>query len=172
MSQESCQCVRSLDAFHDIASCFLQKPRGTGFDRSWQKAKGFRDVQEPPCSLPCCAQTDVLCLQTEGRFSCVYIAPMPGLATERYEDWSKRFGGPVLGLKVAMLTGESAADVKLLGSAHIIISSPENWDMLSRKWKQRTSVRNVSLFILDELHLVGGRNGPVIEVDQPRPHLA
>lgn len=36
--------------------------------------------------------------------------------------------------------------------------------MLSRRWKQRKNVQNVALFIIDELHLVGGRNGPVIEV--------
>jgi len=24
---------------------------------------------------------------------CVYIAPVPGLAAERFEDWSRKFGG-------------------------------------------------------------------------------
>lgn len=93
---------------------------------------------------------------------CVYIAPMPGLAAERFADWSAKFGG--LGLNVVQLVGESAADIKLLEKGNVIIASPENWDMLSRRWKQRKNVQNVPLFIVDELHLVGGRNGPVIEV--------
>ena len=37
----------------------------------------------------------------------------------------------------------------------MIISTPEQWDMLSRRWKQRRDVQEVSLFIIDELHLIG-----------------
>ena len=62
------------------------------------------------------------------------------------------------------LTGEATADVKLLDKGNIVISTPEKWDMLSRRWKQRKPVQNVALFIVDELHLLGGRNGPIIEV--------
>lgn len=36
--------------------------------------------------------------------------------------------------------------------------------MLSRRWKQRKNVQAVSLFIVDELHLIGGAKGPCIEV--------
>ncbi len=46
-----------------------------------------------------------------------------------------------------------------LPQGNLIISTPENWDMLSRRWKQRKNVQNVSLFIVDELHLIGGENG-------------
>ena len=67
------------------------------------------------------------------------------------------------------LTGEATADVKLLDKGNIVISTPEKWDMLSRRWKQRKPVQNVALFIVDELHLLGGRNGPVIEVTRPFP---
>lgn len=42
---------------------------------------------------------------------------------------------------------------------NVIVSTPENWDMLSRRWKQRKNVQNVNLFIVDELHLIGGENG-------------
>lgn len=40
----------------------------------------------------------------------------------------------------------------------------QHWDMLSRRWKQRKNVQAVSLFIVDELHLIGGAKGPCIEV--------
>jgi pre-mRNA-splicing helicase BRR2 len=36
--------------------------------------------------------------------------------------------------------------------------------MLSRRWKQRKNVQAVDLFIVDELHLIGGAPGPVLEV--------
>ena len=78
-----------------------------------------------------------------------------------------QFGPGGLGLNVVELTGEATADVKLLDKGNIVISTPEKWDMLSRRWKQRKPVQNVALFIVDELHLLGGRNGPVIEVTTP-----
>jgi len=39
------------------------------------------------------------------------------------------------------------------------VSTPEKWDVLSRRWKQRKNVQTVSLFIVDELHLIGGDEG-------------
>ena len=41
----------------------------------------------------------------------------------------------------------------------MIVSTPEKWDVLSRRWKQRKNVQNVHLFVLDEAHLIGGENG-------------
>ena len=69
-----------------------------------------------------------------------------------------------LGLKVVILTGETGTDLKLLAKGNIIISTPEKWDVLSRRWKQRRNVQNVQLFIVDELQLMGGENGPVLEI--------
>lgn len=42
---------------------------------------------------------------------------------------------------------------------NVIIGTPEKWDVLSRRWKQRKNVQNVNLFIIDELHLIGGEEG-------------
>ena len=81
----------------------------------------------------------------------------------RQQECGAQFGEGGLGLNVVQLTGETAADVKLLEKGNIIVATPEHWDMLSRRWKQRKNVQAVSLFIVDELHLIGGRNGPVIE---------
>ncbi|KAK0578343.1 hypothetical protein LWI29_008842 [Acer saccharum] len=93
----------------------------------------------------------------------VYIAPIEALAKDRYRDWDLKFSKG-LGLRVVELTGETAVDLKLLEKGQIIISTPEKWDALSRRWKQRKYVQQVSLFIIDELHLIGGQGGPVLEV--------
>ncbi|KAM0836389.1 hypothetical protein ACQ4PT_062371 [Festuca glaucescens] len=91
----------------------------------------------------------------------VYIAPIEALAKERFRDWSKKFGEFA---RVVELTGETAADLKLLDKGEIIISTPEKWDALSRRWKQRKHIQQVSLFIVDELHLIGSEKGHVLEV--------
>ncbi|TYJ15772.1 hypothetical protein E1A91_A10G205900v1 [Gossypium mustelinum] len=93
----------------------------------------------------------------------VYIAPLEAIAKERYRDWERKFGKG-LGMRVVELTGELAVDLKLLEKGQVIISTPEKWDALSRRWKQRKFVQQVSLFIVDELHLIGGQGGPVLEV--------
>lgn len=94
---------------------------------------------------------------------CVYVTPLEALAQQMYNDWQAKFGGH-LGKKVVLLTGETGTDLKLLAKGNIIISTPEKWDVLSRRWKQRKNVQNVNLFIVDELHLIGVDVGPVLEV--------
>lgn len=98
-----------------------------------------------------------------GVMRAVYIAPLEALAKERFRDWERKFGQG-LGMRVVELTGETTMDLKLLEKGQIIISTPEKWDALSRRWKQRKYVQQVSLFIIDELHLIGGQGGPVLEV--------
>ncbi|KAL5562995.1 hypothetical protein UlMin_032742 [Ulmus minor] len=78
----------------------------------------------------------------------VYIADVEALAKERYRDWDRKFG------KV----------LKLHVKGQIIISTPERWDALSRRWKIRKQIQEVSLFIVDELHLLGVQGGPILEV--------
>ncbi|KAF3851096.1 hypothetical protein F7725_012868 [Dissostichus mawsoni] len=104
-----------------------------------------------------CAEFAILRMllhNAEGR--CVYITPMEALAEQKFQD--------ILNKKVVLLTGETSTDLKLLGKGDIIVSTPDKWDILSRRWKQRKNVQNVSLFIVDETHLIGGENGPVLEV--------
>lgn len=97
----------------------------------------------------------------EGR--CVYLVPKDALAELIFADWHNKFS-QVLGKKVVLLTGETGTDLKLLAKGQIVITTAEKWDVLSRRWKQRKNVQNVNLFIVDELHLIGGEDGPVIEV--------
>ncbi|EFN58670.1 hypothetical protein CHLNCDRAFT_140958 [Chlorella variabilis] len=94
---------------------------------------------------------------------CVYIAPLESIAKERFADWGKRFGQG-LGLNVVQLSGEAQADLKLLEKGNIVIATPEHWDMLSRRWKQRKAAQDVPLFIVDEMHLLGGPQGAALEV--------
>ena len=38
------------------------------------------------------------------------------------------------------------------------------WDILSRRWRQRKNVQNIGLLIADEVQQVGGEVGPTYEV--------
>ncbi|WIA19957.1 hypothetical protein OEZ85_005838 [Tetradesmus obliquus] len=93
----------------------------------------------------------------------VYVAPLEPLVLERYVGWKEKLEGG-LGIKIAKLTGDSTTDVRLLADNHLVLATPQQWDMLSRRWKQRKAVQAVNLFIMDEMQLLGGQQGPTMEV--------
>lgn len=93
----------------------------------------------------------------------VYIAPMKALVRERVQDWKKRLTIP-MGLKLVELTGDNTPDTRTIRDADIIITTPEKWDGISRSWQTRDYVRKVSLVIIDEIHLLGGDRGPILEI--------
>ena len=93
----------------------------------------------------------------------VYIAPMKALVRERVQDWRKRLTRQ-MGLKLVELTGDNTPDTRTIRNADIIITTPEKWDGISRSWQTRSYVRQVSLVIIDEIHLLGGDRGPILEI--------
>jgi len=93
----------------------------------------------------------------------VYIAPIQAIINVRLKEWKEKFEKE-LSRRVVELTGETAADLKLLEKGELILSTPDKWDMLSRRWKQRKNIQNVSVFIIDELHLLGSENGHIMEI--------
>ncbi|KAJ4300389.1 putative steryl acetyl hydrolase mug81 [Collariella sp. IMI 366227] len=93
----------------------------------------------------------------------VYIAPMKALVRERVKDWGVRLARP-LGLKLVELTGDNTPDTRTIQDADIIITTPEKWDGISRSWQTRGYVRKVSLVIIDEIHLLAGDRGPILEI--------
>merc|ERR1711892_729200 len=94
--------------------------------------------------------------------SVVYCHSNDAQCSLLYKKWKTDF--EKLGVNVSMLTGETSPDLKALAKGGIVIATVERWDILSRRWKQRKDVQNVRLFIIDDIHLIGGEKGPAIEV--------
>src|SRR5207248_6143643 len=88
----------------------------------------------------------------------------------RLADWQERLGKMPGGKVITALTGDMAADLKLLSDADLILATPTQWDVISRQWQRRKNVQNVQLFIADELHMLGGQEGYVYEVIVSRMH--
>jgi replicative superfamily II helicase len=93
----------------------------------------------------------------------VYIAPLKALVRERVSDWNKRLTS-AMGKRLVELTGDVTPDVKTISNADIIITTPEKWDGVSRNWRKRNYVKQVSTVIIDEIHLLGGDRGPILEI--------
>ncbi|CAI2180063.1 11144_t:CDS:2 [Funneliformis geosporum] len=112
-----------------------------------------------------CAEFALLRLwtkQNHGR--CVYIAPFQEVVDLQVALWRQKFGKIQGGKNIVALTGETSADLRLLENGDVIFATPTQWDVMSRRWKQRKNVQTVALFIADELHLIGSDVGPTYEI--------
>jgi pre-mRNA-splicing helicase BRR2 len=103
-------------------------------------------------------------LVSEPNGKCVYVAPKEESVSKVYDDWNNRFGSILKQGQVVRLTGDTTTDLRILSSAKIVIGTVQQWDALSRRWRQRKAVQAVTLFIVDEMHFIGGEGGPAMEV--------
>lgn len=101
----------------------------------------------------------------------LYIAPFQEQVDEKFANWSRRFSDLKGGKTINKFTGELASDIRLLDESDLVLATPSQWDIVSRKWLKRKAVKQVSLAILDEIHMLGGLNGYVYEVIASRLRL-
>lgn len=130
--------------YHTSANVLLGSPTGSGKTIAAELAMWWAFREKPGSKV-------------------VYIAPMKALVRERVQDWRKRLTQQ-MGLKLVELTGDNTPDTRTIRDADIIVTTPEKWDGISRSWQTRGYVRQVSLVIIDEIHLLGGDRGPILEI--------
>jgi ATP-dependent DNA helicase HFM1/MER3 len=81
----------------------------------------------------------------------ITVAPVKALCSERFEDWRSKFSS--VGLRCKEYTGDTDEyDLSSLSAYHLILTTPEKWDSLTRKWKDNKGiVHMVKLFLIDEV---------------------
>lgn len=94
-------------------------------------------------------------------FKVVYIAPMKSLVREIVMKFTKRLSP--YGIKVAELSCDSQLNREQLNSTQVIVSTPEKWDIVTRKGMDRSYTSLVRLIIIDEIHMLHDDRGPVLE---------
>lgn len=67
------------------------------------------------------------------------------------------------GLVVRELTGDMQLSKKELSETQMIVTTPEKWDVITRKGGDVSIASLVKLLIIDEVHLLNDDRGPVIE---------
>lgn len=79
---------------------------------------------------------------------------MKALCEERLVDWHRKFAP--YNLNCISVTGDSDnIEFKSLLNHHIIITTPEKWDSLTRRWRDNKKlVQIIKLFMIDEVHLL------------------
>ena len=89
-------------------------------------------------------------------FKIIYIAPIKSLCQEKTFEWKMKYGKAPLELTVTESTSDSEyLNINLLNNSNIILTTPEKFDVLTRKWKDISSfISNISLLLIDEIHLL------------------
>ncbi|GFG07326.1 ATP-dependent DNA helicase MER3 [Aspergillus lentulus] len=97
------------------------------------------------------------------RFKVVYQAPTKSLCSERFRDWNRKFMS--LGLQCAELTGDTDhTQLRSVQNSQIIVTTPEKWDSMTRKWKDHARLMQlVKLFLIDEVHILKEARGATLE---------
>ncbi|KPI86612.1 putative ATP-dependent RNA helicase [Leptomonas seymouri] len=99
----------------------------------------------------------------------VYVAPMKALVQEVVRTFSKRL--EPLGLTVAELSGDASMTQQQMATTQLIVTTPEKWDIVTRKSVELGVASLLKLLILDEVHLLHNERGPVLEAIVARTML-
>ncbi|CAJ2656232.1 unnamed protein product [Trifolium pratense] len=94
-------------------------------------------------------------------YKIVYVAPMKAHVTEIVGNLSNRL--QEYGVKVRELSGDLSLTPQQIEETQIIVTTPEKWDIITRKSGDRIYTRLVKLLIIDEIHLLHDNRGPVLE---------
>lgn len=94
-------------------------------------------------------------------FKIIYISPMKALVQEQVGSFYAKL--EYLGIKVAELTGDRSLTKQQIQDTQIIVTTPEKWDVITRKSTDTSYTNLVRLIIIDEIHLLHDDRGPVLE---------
>lgn len=97
-----------------------------------------------------CAELALLRLWAQGQTHAVCIVPYDAMVAPRVALWQKRFPAR----RIVALATETSTNLRLLEDADVVVATPSQWDVLSRRWRQRQNVQRVRLYVLDDLHLL------------------
>ncbi|PWY89330.1 Sec63-domain-containing protein [Aspergillus heteromorphus CBS 117.55] len=94
-------------------------------------------------------------------FKIIYISPLKALVQEQVGNLGQRLAP--YGIKVAELSGDRQLTKQQIAETQIIVTTPEKFDVITRKASETSYTRLVRLIVIDEIHLLHDDRGPVIE---------
>ena len=92
----------------------------------------------------------------------IHVVMLQALVAEMVGNFSSRLS-EAYGINVRELTGDMNLTKSEIEDTQIIVTTPEKWDIITRKSGDRTYTQKVRLLIIDEIHLLHDDRGPVLE---------
>ncbi|CCH43602.1 hypothetical protein BN7_3155 [Wickerhamomyces ciferrii] len=134
--------------YHETNNCVISAPTGSGktvlFELAILKLLNF--------------ESDT------NNLKILYIAPTKSLCLEKENDWRSKFS--TFGLTVGALTSDTSfTETDKVKKANIIITTPEKWDLMTRKWNDYSKLfKLIKLLLVDEIHILRDNRGSTLEV--------
>ncbi|KAF2636126.1 pre-mRNA splicing helicase-like protein [Massarina eburnea CBS 473.64] len=94
-------------------------------------------------------------------FKIIFIAPLKALVQEQVGNFGKRL--EPYGIRVAELTGDRQLTKQQIAETQVIVTTPEKYDVITRKATDTSYINLVRLICIDEIHLLHDERGPVVE---------
>ena len=94
-------------------------------------------------------------------FKIIYISPLKALVQEQVGNLGKRL--EPYGIRVSELTGDRQLTKQQIADTQIIVTTPEKYDVITRKATETSYTNLVRLVVIDEIHLLHDERGPVLE---------
>jgi activating signal cointegrator complex subunit 3 len=91
----------------------------------------------------------------------IYIAPMKALCQEVVEKFGERL--EPLGMVVKEFTGDMQLTKNEIMESQLLVTTPEKYDVITRKGGDGSLGTMVNLIIIDEIHLLADDRGAVLE---------
>ena len=93
----------------------------------------------------------------------LYLAPNKALCEERQLDWSKRLHDMDRSIVCTTITGgpnnntnNFSTVLADIASSHLIITTMEKWDSITRRWNEQfVLLASIKLVLVDEVHMIG-----------------
>lgn len=128
-------------------NCVITSPTGSGKTTLFEIAMGRLILQNYNIE-----ETNYM----NKNFKIIYIAPIKSLCQEKLLEWKQKFSPSPLELSVIESTGDSDyLNMNQLMSANVVLSTPERWDVITRKWKDYPQfISSIALVMIDEIHLL------------------
>ncbi|AET38994.1 ATP-dependent RNA helicase BRR2 Ecym_3516 [Eremothecium cymbalariae DBVPG len=99
-----------------------------------------------------------------GKGRAVYICPSQERIDGLLEKWKHNFSNIAGGKNINKFGAELTLNLRLLTESHLILSTPSQFDLISRRWKRRRNIQTLELLILDDVHMVSnGLEGAIYE---------
>ncbi|KAJ6172280.1 Helicase C-terminal [Penicillium chermesinum] len=94
-------------------------------------------------------------------FKIIFISPLKALVQEQVGNLGKRLAP--YGIRVSELSGDRSMTKQQIAETQVIVTTPEKYDVITRKASETSYTNLVRLVVIDEIHLLHDDRGPVLE---------
>lgn len=100
-----------------------------------------------------CAELAILNHWRQNKGRIVYLNPVQENVDKLTKAWSKKFKDITeSGKEISKLTGDLTTDLGILGSSHLVLATPQQFNLITKRWRQRKLVHSIELLIADDAH--------------------